>query len=458
MQKLNTLFVLAITLMVSVAATAQTAVQADLDYLNKAKDVQISNIYMDGTPVVPTGDRPEASTAIVLDYGTTGGDTSSFFWTVNRDFTGGNQLDLAGVLFDSLIDNNGITYNTNNYYSKLDSIRFPLRVRKGSPATTEDTLLVSVFELAGSTVVWQDTLILTQGVASATGNFVFARFQPDITICDNQWAVRLDFYGSVLDTLDVIATFQVGQCLVNPDGTYVCGVEASVNPNSSFFGLYNNAGTRITTPYLDCSPANMAYDPGQCEDYFIQNIWIESYATLVDRPLDYTVNTTKDAGTGTGTAALNIADDIDVDIIWASLDGNNSNLPAIANLVGLNADRLLLGLSIDGFNCGGLGIQDTIVIERDNVGIDQELAAGISSLFATPNPNNGAFNLEMSLENRDNVRVQVLATDGKVLYTETFNQVNTLSQSINLNNVAAGIYTVQVTTSRGSAYERIMVK
>ncbi|MEZ4687911.1 MAG: hypothetical protein R3B47_18175 [Bacteroidia bacterium] len=96
-----------------------------------------------------------------------------------------------------------------------------------------------------------------------------------------------------------------------------------------------------------------------CEQYFLQNHWIEAVITLIDRPLVYTTAATPDDGTGNGTASVTVTDDVPVTYTWFSIDGNNSNLPNTASLTGLNAGLLGVGIGVDGFNCGGEKVSST---------------------------------------------------------------------------------------------------
>ncbi|MEZ4687912.1 MAG: T9SS type A sorting domain-containing protein [Bacteroidia bacterium] len=65
------------------------------------------------------------------------------------------------------------------------------------------------------------------------------------------------------------------------------------------------------------------------------------------------------------------------------------------------------------------------------------------------NPTSGSLTLEMELD-REDVRVQVLAVTGKVLFETTTSQVERLRQPIDLGDVAPGVYMLNVTTSRGT--------
>ncbi|MFK7969364.1 MAG: T9SS type A sorting domain-containing protein [Bacteroidia bacterium] len=446
MQKFNTLMVFVASLLIMVSAQAQTPVDLNIDDL-------IPNHVQNQKSLLNAQDRPEGTTQIIYDYGTTSGDTRGFFWTINNKFRGNNDVDVAGVVFDSLIDANGITYDPSMYFSKLDTISWRMRTRKSSPANVNDTLVITIFELGATTVVWQDTQFLSQAVVGIDDAFVPQSVAPDLIICDHGFAVRFDFLAPIEDTLHMIATWNPGTCPLAANGFPDCGPDFSNLPGRSFYGVYSN-GTRISSAVYDCN-SNMVTDA--CEAFYIQNWEVLASVSLVDRPLDYTLTSTPDDGIGSGTATVTLTDDIPVVVSWSSLKNINTNIPDGLVAMNLAADSLLVGIAVDGINCGGTGQTDIIVVDLDdNTSIDLA-SAGINTLNTYPNPTSGSLTLDLELNSREDVRVQILSTTGKVIYETSANQVASMRQAINLTDVASGVYMLNVTTSRGSATQRILV-
>ena len=72
-----------------------------------------------------------------------------------------------------------------------------------------------------------------------------------------------------------------------------------------------------------------------------------------------------------------------------------------------------------------------------------------------PNPSNGTFHL--SLKEKASVQVRIMNNLGQVVYNEQTTP-NTTDQTVNLTNVPAGIYYVQVTGHTGTETTRIVIE
>lgn len=108
----------------------------------------------------------------------------------------------------------------------------------------------------------------------------------------------------------------------------------------------------------------------------------------------------------------------------------------------------------DANNCT---VIDTVEIQRWATGIEDELAAGITEFKVFPNPNQGIFSLNLSLQNYEQVKVSVFDLQGNVLYTKQSKGVLTLETLIDLSNQASGLYMIQVQNSRGIATRKFII-
>lgn len=91
-------------------------------------------------------------------------------------------------------------------------------------------------------------------------------------------------------------------------------------------------------------------------------------------------------------------------------------------------------------------------------GIEEELAAGITTMQLLPNPNNGSFKLRLELDRPEDLRIEVISMTGKVVARELASKVLVHEQAFQLNGLASGIYLVQVTTARGTAAQKVIVQ
>lgn len=105
------------------------------------------------------------------------------------------------------------------------------------------------------------------------------------------------------------------------------------------------------------------------------------------------------------------------------------------------------------------GCQTSVTLNIDsNVGIEDLTKAGISSLSVYPNPTQGDFTVNIELAKMSDLQLTVFDVNGKIVYQRNKDKVNSYNEQISLNNVAAGIYTLKVTTSQGVGYERVVIK
>lgn len=106
--------------------------------------------------------------------------------------------------------------------------------------------------------------------------------------------------------------------------------------------------------------------------------------------------------------------------------------------------------------------RDTVAVTGEgcvpDVGIDEELAAGISALNLFPNPNNGSFTVEMTLEERDDVRLSIMDARGKLIQSRRTDNVTQFEEEFNLDTLPAGVYLLRVETSKGTAARRLVVQ
>ncbi|WNJ21404.1 T9SS type A sorting domain-containing protein [Pontibacter sp. G13] len=93
-----------------------------------------------------------------------------------------------------------------------------------------------------------------------------------------------------------------------------------------------------------------------------------------------------------------------------------------------------------------------------NVSIDDLASAGINELTIAPNPSNGTFALELTTASMEQVMVDVLSLDGKTVYRASLGAGMSFNKSIELGDVAAGVYTLRVSTSQGVGHKRLIIK
>lgn len=101
---------------------------------------------------------------------------------------------------------------------------------------------------------------------------------------------------------------------------------------------------------------------------------------------------------------------------------------------------------------GTYGVYSNTVTVKPSIvlGEDENAKAGFAFF---PNPNNGEFNLRLQDGSRS-ATVSVTSLSGQRVYTTTLNATQT---SINLGNIAAGMYIVRVETAQGTYQQKVSV-
>ncbi len=108
----------------------------------------------------------------------------------------------------------------------------------------------------------------------------------------------------------------------------------------------------------------------------------------------------------------------------------------------------------DANNCRHI---DTIMV-GSNVSIDDLLASGIQNLKVYPNPTSGQFQIDMSLDHVQDAELQIMDLTGRVVWKHTARNAFYVRETVMLEHVARGTYLLRITTAKGSASMKIMIK
>ncbi len=84
--------------------------------------------------------------------------------------------------------------------------------------------------------------------------------------------------------------------------------------------------------------------------------------------------------------------------------------------------------------------------------------ASVKSLSISPNPTTGAAQLNLTLANAAEVRIEVTNTLGQVLQTLNMGNVSTLSKTLDFSSMSAGTYMLRVSVDGETAVRRIVVQ
>ncbi len=164
-------------------------------------------------------------------------------------------------------------------------------------------------------------------------------------------------------------------------------------------------------------------------------------------------------GPWSGTCTVNASGGSGV-LTYTWTMNSNGNVPITTNNPGTTA-----------FQSGLPGGTMTIVIEDENgcldsitqaiagfkVGIEEALI-GINDFKAYPNPANTVLNISMTLNNADDVTVSLVSLNGQVVLSKSTKNSTVYNTQLNVSNLASGMYFLQVTTSIGTASQKLIIE
>lgn len=246
----------------------------------------------------PKASNSRNTNEMFILYGSTEGEIygeelSSFIWDLHSDADSAdlqfNHVIVSYPTLQAFDDVNGTSVVpwSNVVNCTIDTVWIQMGHENNSGTT--DTVRVRIVDLNNSgrptnTVLWEE--IITTDTSFTGGanwtNSTFRPFFPDINVTE-PFGVRVDYFGSKLDTFGIVASFyEDGICT----GTTPKALESLFATNSwrqlsqyaSFGLLPTTSGADI---YYDCNQ-NGGYDQGIDGEHFTQNINFGVSLTIQD--------------------------------------------------------------------------------------------------------------------------------------------------------------------------------
>lgn len=144
---------------------------------------------------------------------------------------------------------------------------------------------------------------------------------------------------------------------------------------------------------------------------------------------------------------------------WESATGNNrSSLKIIKD--GTSASVLSTTLATFGPNTSLQGTFTNGLGGTYYFGIEENLSSEsfeFENLELYPNPNTGSFNLNLKSDS-DKVNVKVFDIQGREIFNRDYSNTGIFNQLIQLNNVSAGVYLVNITDGVRKTVKKIVVE
>lgn len=99
----------------------------------------------------------------------------------------------------------------------------------------------------------------------------------------------------------------------------------------------------------------------------------------------------------------------------------------------------------------------TVTMPGCQVGIQQSLN-NVNAFRAYPNPTSTTLNVQMTLTNADDVQISLVNVAGQTVLSRNVSKASSINEQLNVANLAKGIYFLKVTTSEGSAADKIIIE
>ncbi|MBX7240911.1 MAG: T9SS type A sorting domain-containing protein [Bacteroidia bacterium] len=229
-------------------------------------------------------------------------------------------------------------------------------------------------------------------------------------------------------------------------GTNVTWTPASAGTGSVVTGLAAGSYSYTVTDGNNCTVTN--------------SVTITQPAAIVATGSATPNSVASATGPWSGTCTVNASGGTGVLTYSWSLLSNTTNVPITTNNPGTTAFQSglpggVMTIIIEDEN----GCLDTVTqtIEGYTVGIEESLI-GINDFKAYPNPANTVLNVSMTLNNADDVTVSLVSLNGQVMMTKTAKNSASFNTQLNVANLASGMYFLQVTTSIGTATQKLIIE
>jgi hypothetical protein len=90
------------------------------------------------------------------------------------------------------------------------------------------------------------------------------------------------------------------------------------------------------------------------------------------------------------------------------------------------------------------------------VGI-KDVANSTSNIIVYPNPADNVVRVAMTLFSPEAYTVRMLDINGRVVFSKSQSKSSTVSETISLDQIAGGVYTIQVSTATGVSISKVVV-
>jgi hypothetical protein len=96
--------------------------------------------------------------------------------------------------------------------------------------------------------------------------------------------------------------------------------------------------------------------------------------------------------------------------------------------------------------------------EIGNIGVDEQNES-FNNLKVYPNPANNLLNISFSLDETQSFDIKLLSVTGEVVYVESTNEFSgNYVNTIDLSEIAKGVYFLNLTNNKGTVNKKVIIK
>jgi hypothetical protein len=100
-------------------------------------------------------------------------------------------------------------------------------------------------------------------------------------------------------------------------------------------------------------------------------------------------------------------------------------------------------------DANGCSASDTVTVNSGPLSIEDDLAAGISSLQVLPNPSNGRFRVSLELNDPEWVQLTLLDVQGRIIRSDSPEKGRQVIWDADFHDLTPGIYLLRISTPKG---------
>lgn len=175
-----------------------------------------------------------------------------------------------------------------------------------------------------------------------------------------------------------------------------------------------------------------------------------SAAVTISAPPSLDVQGNPDNGTGNGSVTVTpTGGTAPYTYLWSTGDVTQT-------VTGLSADSSAF-YTVTVTDANGCSSVDSAFV-GSNVGIDDLIAAGINAFEVYPNPSNGVFTVNIAMDSRETLELSVLDIRGKKVFGKSLDATDRFNETLQLTDLPAGVYMLNVKTPKGIATQRLTIQ